>query len=266
MFPSAVAVHIGSAGRSAIVCAMRIGVAFVLLYLVFDRLAAALGSTRGEAGLVVGAVVIASTMLAERWLTRAPLRACCTALGFDAPARGALLAAGALSIALLACLPVLAAATGATLELRDGAAWLALGMFAQGGLTEETLFRGFMYRHLRRTRTFWRAATLSAVPFAIAHVPLFWSLDAAVALLALGMAIAWSFPLAWLFDRAGNSIWPGAILHAVVQGGVKVLVDDDSAFQNLAIAWVALGLAAPWLFFLLRPVSAPAPASTLPRP
>jgi membrane protease YdiL (CAAX protease family) len=153
------------------------------------------------------------------------------------------------SLALVACLPLLAALTSAKLELRADAAWLALGMLAQGGVAEEVLFRGFMYRHLRQTRSFWRAATLSAVPFAAAHIALLWSLDLSLALLALAMAIAWSFPLAWLFDRAGNSIWPGAILHAVMQSGIKLLVDDGAAFQSLAIAWVALGLLTPWLFF-----------------
>jgi len=53
--------------------------------------------------------------------------------------------------------------------------------------------------------------------------------------------------------RANGSIWPGALLHGIVQGAIKLLVDDDAAFQTLAIAWVALGIAAPWLFFLLRP-------------
>jgi hypothetical protein len=87
---------------------------------------------------------------------------------------------------------------------------------------------------------------------AAAHVPLFWSLDAPVALLALAMAIAWSFPLAWLFDRARGSIWPGAIMHAVMQSGIKLLVDDDAAFQSLVVGWVVLGIGASWLFFLLR--------------
>jgi membrane protease YdiL (CAAX protease family) len=197
-------------------------------------------------------VIVALTLAAERWLTRAPLRTCLAALGFGVPARRAMLAAIAISVALLACLPLLAAQTGVELELRSGAAWLALGMLAQGGVAEETIFRGFMYRHLRRTRTFWRAAALSAVPFAAAHVPLFWTLPVPVAALALAMAIAWSFPLAWLFDRAHGTIWPSAILHAVIQGGIKVLVDDDSDFQSLAIAWVALGIVLPWLAFLLR--------------
>jgi membrane protease YdiL (CAAX protease family) len=230
---------------------MRAAIVFVLLYFVFDRLAAALDSTRGEAGLVVGGVIVGLAVVAERWLTGASLRACIAALGLGAPRVVALLAAVALAGALLACLPLLAALTSAELALRDGAAWLAFGMFVQGGVGEEVLFRGFMYRHQRRTRTFWRAATLSAVPFAAAHVPLLWTLEPAVAVLALAMAIAWSFPLAWLFDRAGGSIWPCAVVHAVIQSGIKVLVDEDAAFQTLAIAWVALGIAAPWLFFLL---------------
>jgi membrane protease YdiL (CAAX protease family) len=222
-----------------------------LLFVAFDRLAAALGSTRGEAGLIVCAAVLVLALTAEHALTRARLRVCARALGLGPPAPRALLAALALSLALLVCLPLLAALTGVELELRANAAWLALGMLAQGGVAEETLFRGFMYRHLRQTRTFWRAATLSAVPFAAAHLALLWSLDLGVALLALAMAIAWSFPLAWLFDRAGGSIWPGAILHGVMQGGIKLLVDDSAAFQSLAMAWVAVGLAAPWLFFVV---------------
>lgn len=231
---------------------MRAALAFVLLYLALDRLAAALGSTRGEWGLVVCAAVLALAALAERWLAPARLRDVLRALGLGAPKRGALVAGAVSSALLLACLPLLARQTGVELVLREHAAWLALGIFAQGGVAEEALFRGFMYRHLRSTRRFWHAASLSALPFAAAHVPLFWSFDATVALLALGVAIAWSFPLAWLFDRAGASIWPGAILHAAIQGGIKVIADDDAAFQRLAIAWVALGLAAPWVLFLLR--------------
>jgi membrane protease YdiL (CAAX protease family) len=231
---------------------MRAAIAFVAIYFVLDRLAAALGSTRGEWGLVVCAVVLGLILLAERWLTGAPMAVSLRAVGLGAPALRALVAGLAVSLGLLACLPLLARSAGIMLELRDGAAWLALGMFAQGGIAEETLFRGFMYRHLRRTRTFWRAAALSALPFAAAHVPLLFSLEPTVALLALGMAVAWSFPLAWLFERAGGSTWPGAILHATIQGGIKLLADDDAAFQALAIAWVALGLAAPWLLFSLR--------------
>jgi membrane protease YdiL (CAAX protease family) len=232
---------------------MRAAIAFVLIYAAFDRLAIALGSTRGEAGIIVCAAILALTLAAERLLSGASFADCARALGLGPAAPRAMLASAAVSVALLACLPALAALVNAELALRPDAAWLALGMLAQGGVAEEALFRGFMYRHLRRSRTFWRAAALSAVPFAAAHLPLFWSLDFGVAAVALSLAIASSFPLAWLFDRAGDSIWPGALLHAVIQGGIKVIADDSPGFQGLAIAWVAIGMAVPWLVFpLLR--------------
>jgi hypothetical protein len=55
-----------------------------------------------------------------------------------------------------------------------------------------------------------------------------------------------------LFDRAGGSIWPGAMLHAAAQGGIKIVSDCDPAFPALATAWVAVGSAVPWTLFLLR--------------
>ena len=176
---------------------MRAAILFVLIYFAFDRLAVALGSARGEAGLVVAAAVLALVVMAERWLTRTPVRS----------ARSASACRHAAQCSqrqhcphpLLWCLPLLASFVGLELSLRPNAAWLA-----RGGFAEELLFRGFMYRHLRSSRT-----------------------------------------------------WPGALLHGVIQGGNKVLADDDAAFQSLAVTWLALGIAAPWLFFLLRPRHCP---------
>lgn len=79
--------------------------------------------------------------------------------------------------------------------------------------------------------------------------------------------------LYFVFDRLAAALGKtrgeaGLVVGSVViaLAGVKVLVDDAAAFQNLAIAWVALGLTAPWLFFLSRHFSARAAASTLHRP
>lgn len=52
--------------------------------------------------------------------------------------------------------------------------------------------------------------------------------------------------------RARGAICPGAILHATIQGGVKVLVDDAPAFSDLALVWGMSVLIAPWVLFLLR--------------
>lgn len=231
---------------------MRVGLAGVVIYLVFDRLATVLGSLRGEWGVVVGAVVLLLTLGAERLLSEKSYSQCVQAMGLGAPGAAALTAAGALSAGLIAGLPLMARLTGAGLEVRDGAAALAIGMFAQGGVAEEAIFRGFMYRHLRRTRGFWSAACVAAVPFVLAHIPLFFTLAPAIAALSVAIAVALSFPLAWLFDRAHGAIWPGAVLHATIQGGIKVLVDDAPAFNDLALVWGMAVLIAPWLLFLLR--------------
>lgn len=231
---------------------MRVAAAFVLVWIVFDRGAVLLGSTRGEAGLVVCALVIACALLAERVLTRAGARQAARALGFVRPTTRALTAAIVLSAALLGFYPLFAVVTGATIALRVDAALLAVGLAAQGGVAEELLFRGFLFRHVRQGRTFWRAAWLAAVPFVAVHLLLFLSLDFAVALAALLVALSLSIPLAWLFESAGGSIWPGAIVHAVVQGSIKLAVIDEDVFPTLALTWMVLSALAPWLFLFLR--------------
>jgi membrane protease YdiL (CAAX protease family) len=231
---------------------MRVAVAFVLLWIVFDRVAALLGSMRGEAGLAVCALVVGLALLAERVLTGAGLRQGARALGLAPPTTRALVAAVALSAALLAIFPLFSLATGAAITVRPDAAVLAIGILAQGGIAEEALFRGFLFRHVRQGRTFWRAAWVAAVPFVAVHLTLFVSLDFPVALAALLVSLSISFPLAWLFERAGGSVWPCAIVHAVVQGAIKLVEVHPDHFPTLALVWMVASALAPWLFLFLR--------------
>ena len=243
--------HDGSLGLRTMVSTVLTTVAgFLALWLVLDRSAAWLGSTRGEWGLIVCAAVLVCAIGVECLLSRRTPRAAMQALGLRAPRRRALAWTVAVCAALLALLPLFSAATGSTLELRADAAVLALGMFAQGGIAEEVVFRGFLFRRLREGRSFRRAAVLSALPFVAVHVPLLHSLGAAVGLASIAVAVSLSFPLAWLFDRSGGSVWPSAIVHAVVQGAIK-LVDAGDAFMPLALAWMGASAVAPWLFFFL---------------
>lgn len=234
----------------------------IAVFVMFDRAAAALGSTRGEAGFAVCAIVLLLVLGAEGLLTRAPITAALRALGLGLPAPPALGLAVALCVLLLAFFPTFAAAAGSPLALRAEWPLLALGMLAQGGVAEETLFRGFLFRHLRQRRPFWRAAALAAVPFVAAHLLLFATLDFTVALAAVAVALSLTFPLARLFDLAGGSIWPGAILHATVQGAIKLVEPlDASDALPLAISWMLVGAAAPWVVFAL-PARAAAPGGT----
>jgi membrane protease YdiL (CAAX protease family) len=239
-----------------------VALATIVLYLVFDRTAAGLGSTRGEAGIVVCAIVLALTLGAERLVTGAPWGAMVRSLGLGRAAPRALGVTLALCALLLAYFPLHSAVTGARLQMRSDWAVLAIGMFAQGGIAEETLFRGFLYRHVREGRTFWRGATLAAVPFVAAHLSLFFTLDFAVALAALLVSVSMTFPLARLFDRAGASIWPGAILHTVVQAAIKLIepaVPGDGV--PLAMGWMVVGAVVPWIVFAL-PIGAATSSGT----
>jgi len=56
----------------------------------------------------------------------------------------------------------------------------------QAGVAEELVFRGFLFGHLRRQRTFWRAAAASLPPFLVAHLFLFFALPWPIALTAVG--------------------------------------------------------------------------------
>jgi membrane protease YdiL (CAAX protease family) len=160
---------------------------------------------------------------------------------------------------LLSYFPIFAFATGTTVSLRIDAAVLAIGIFAQGGIAEETVFRGFLFRRLREGRSFWRATALATVPFVGVHALLFLSLDFTIALASILLALSLSFPLAWLFEASGGSVLPPAIIHAVVQGAIK-LVEVGDGFSILALGWIGLSAVAPWALFLLRPSSLERPA------
>lgn len=227
-------------------------VGFFVLWLLLDRSAAWLGSTRGEYGGIVCVLVVVAAIACECLLSRRGVAKSVSALGLRWTNWRALFWTLALSAGLLLYLPIFAAATGARLELLPGAAWLALGMFAQGGIAEEVVFRGFVFRRLRITRSFWRSALLSAAPFVVVHVVLLLQMDVFVALASLLLAVLISFPLAWLFERGGGSVLAPALLHGVVQAGIKVL-DAGDAFPQLALGWIALCAAAPWLLFVLLP-------------
>lgn len=228
----------------------RTTLCFVLIWLLFDRLASALGSLKGEAGLLVCAIVLSATVACEWVLGRRPLREIAFGLGLRRPHAPALMWTAVLVLAMAAAILVSAGVRGFSLALVPSAAWFALGIFAQGGVAEEVLFRGFLFRRLRATRPFWRAAWVAAIPFVGVHMLLFLTMDFATALAAVLLAVSLSFPLAWLFEASGNSIWPPAIVHAVIQGVPKVVASADAG-AGLIITWIAISGTTSWLLLLL---------------
>ena len=226
------------------------GAGFVLIWLVLDQTATRTGSLYGQAGLFVGGATVATAIAVEALLFRRPPRRALRELGYGVPALRALGAALVIGLLLLASLPLLAFLTGTSLALRADWWWLAPGLFAQHGLAEETLFRGYAFRHLRAGRAFWPAAALSLVPFVAIHVLLLAVLPLPLALTSVLVAVAFAFPAADLFEGGRGTVWAPALLHFGAH--LPKLAEPAGFTLPLQLAWSAAVLALPYLAFAFR--------------
>jgi membrane protease YdiL (CAAX protease family) len=232
----------------------RLVLGLVLAWIALDRAAVLTGSKLGSSGLLVGAIGVVATVLVEMLLFGPPLsfRRALRRVGLGRPAASGVAAALATAVLMLTFFPAFSFATGAPLALREGWPLLAAGLLAQGGIAEECLFRGYLFGHLRRTRSFWRAAALSLPPFVAVHLLLFTYLAPLVAGVALALSLLMSFPLARLYDLGGRTIWAPALLHGVAQGAVKLVVVPETHQLAMGIAWMGMCMVVPWIVFALR--------------
>ena len=221
-----------------------------LVFGLFHGAATILGSDRGQRGILIGMLVVAATAAAEWFLLRRQ-RGAVRHLGLGRPrAKGIAVAGGAACLLLMVGL-LFVRARGMTPALYPGGISLLPGLFAQAGIAEEVLFRGYLFGHLRPGRTFWRAAAVSMLPFVSVHLVLFVSMPWPIALASVLLAIVISFPLAHLFELGGNTIWAPALLHFVIQATVKVVVLSHGA-QSFALAWMAASAIVPLLVFTFK--------------
>lgn len=91
------------------------------------------------------------------------------------------------------------------LEMTDSPWGIALGGVIVAPVVEEMVFRGFFFQGLRQAYGSKNAILVSSLAFAIMHL----QLEALIPTFILGCA------LAYVFDKA-DSIWPGALLHLLV--------------------------------------------------
>jgi hypothetical protein len=65
------------------------------------------------------------------------------------------------------------------------------------------------------------------------------------------LAVVISFPLAYLFELGGGTIWAPAVLHFLIQATVKVIVLPHGA-EAFALAWMATSATIPLLVFTVK--------------
>jgi membrane protease YdiL (CAAX protease family) len=221
-----------------------------------------------SSALIVAAVMFTIAAVIERLVFGRDVRQGLLALGFGRPRPGALVVATIIGAAMLAFFPMYSAATGTPLSLKADWLWVLLGAIVLNGLAEEALFRGFVFGHLRQAgHSFRGAGLISLAIFGAVHLFLFASNPFIVALLATLLAISAAFPFAFLYERAGQTIWAGVILHVAAHA---FRLFDVSADQMLAVgsAWIVLQFGAVFLVFAFRNnlLKAPVPRTGLSQP
>lgn len=151
---------------------------------------------------------------------------------------------------LAAFFPIMALLTNSTVALRPNWEWLSLNIILVNGFAEEIMMRGFVFRHLRNGRPFWRAAALSTGFFAAYHLPLVLTHGAVVGSISVIIAIPLGFLTAYIYERGSNTIWGPALLHAVNNGLVMLLVFPTDVQPAASSLYMLLGIAVSTLMLV----------------
>jgi membrane protease YdiL (CAAX protease family) len=139
--------------------------------------------------------------------------------------------------------PLYSLLTRTPLVLQPGWLWLMLGILLNNGLAEETMMRGFVFRHLREGRTFWRAAALSTLFFAGYHLPLLLTAGVTIGVFAVVLAIPTGFVTAYIYERGRNTVWSTALLHVVYNGLAVAFVFPPDVQPMATSLYLLVGIA-----------------------
>lgn len=224
----------------------------LVVFALFHGLATVLGSDRGQAGLLIGTAVVLATIAGQTVLFGQRPRLAARWLGLAWPEGRGLAASVVVGLLLITALPMAAILGGVSMEWYPGWGWLLPGLLAQAGVAEELLFRGYLFRHLRQGRSFWRAVALATGPFVAVHLILLLSTPWPVALAAVALAAVATPPLAYLFELGGNTIWAPALLHFVMQGAVKVVTFPGESGLLIPLVWMLACATLPYLVFMFK--------------
>ncbi len=229
----------------------RLFVGLILIFALFHWTASVLGSDRGQFGILIGLLIVGATIAAKIFLFNRSFKQSVKEVGLTRPNGSGIFVAILICFLMLFTVFVFTFVTHSSFNFYPDWYLLVPGLFFQAGIAEETLFRGYLFGHIRQRYSFWKAAGIAAVPFILVHLIMFYSLPFAIALASILLAVVTSFPFARLFELGGNTIWAPAILHFEIQGAVKVIVPSGEPAQTFPLFWIAVCALIPLLVFLL---------------
>jgi membrane protease YdiL (CAAX protease family) len=192
---------------------------------------------------------VGAIMVAARLISAETFRDSMRSAGFTRPHAKATAAACLVSLPMWAFLPLTALAEGVDVALRP--TWLSLlvGVVLVNGIAEEVIHRAFVFGQLRPGRSFAVAATISAAVFAGQHVYIMATVGWVTGLASVLLAALLSYPLAYAFERGGNSIAGPAVLHTSSNAPVLIFTISDELAQAVLLPYMAVVLMSLYLLF-----------------
>lgn len=200
--------------------------------------------------LITFSVVLFVLLAVEKWFFGNSFKHILQDLGLHKTRFVSIIPGVIIVLALLLLYPAFGHFLSTTITLHEN--WLPnlAGVCLTGGLAEEMFFRGFLFRRLRESMSFKKAILVSTMLFSAAHLLLFTYMDWAIALPSTILAVFMSIPLAWLFERADNTIWSPAMLHATIRTIGLVVTTSEANFMYMALIWMLGGMVIPYIVLL----------------
>jgi membrane protease YdiL (CAAX protease family) len=205
------------------------------------------GSCDGTAGEIVASFAIPLAFVAvpvvlEMLLYRRDLARALSVIGVTRFSWTGIRIALAYVLPLACFFPVYSLLTGTPLALQPSWPWLLCRAALINGLAEETMMRGFVFRHLREGRAFWPAAALSTVYFAGYHLPLIVTEGVLVGVVGVLVAVPTGLLTAYIYERGANTIWGPALLHASYNALIFVFAFPAESQPIVTPLYLVLGI------------------------
>jgi membrane protease YdiL (CAAX protease family) len=195
---------------------------------------------------------VGAILAAERILFSGSWNQAIAALGFVQARPRSLWVALLVSIPMWLFIPLYVWVNGEQVVLQPNWLELLIGVILVNGITEEAIHRGFVFGNLRREHTFAAAVTISAAVFAVQHLYLIASVGWAAGLSSVLLAALISFPLAFLFEKGGNSIGAPAIIHTSTNAPVILLALPQDVLNTVLIPHMGVLVISLYLVFAFR--------------
>jgi membrane protease YdiL (CAAX protease family) len=202
--------------------------------------------------LLFGVWGVGAILAAERLLFSDTLTDALRNVGFVRVDRGTLILVLLASVPMWVFLPLFASTKAIVVHLRPDWFQLLVGVALVNGITEEVIHRGFVFGHLRRGRSFAAAATFSALVFAAQHVYIIFTSGFTVGVASVLLAALLAYPLAFVFERGGNSIAGPAILHTSSNAPVMLLGLPEDFLASALVPHMGVILVSLYLLFLVQ--------------